>query len=141
MQQLFWVNTIHRPEYGLTSKIICACIDLQRIFGPGLLERAYEELLAAELMEQGLVVRRQVIFPLIHRSVRITKAYKTDLIVNEKVLVELKAIRTLTDADTAQTLTYLKLSGLEVALLINFNAVPLKTGIKRFIRTHPAPPA
>lgn len=130
-----------RPEYGLTSKIICAAIEIQRIFGPGLLEKAYEELLTGELRDQGLTVRRQVVFPLVHKSIQITRAYKTDLIVNEKVLVELKAIRALTDADTAQTLTYLKLSGLEVALLINFNAVPLRTGIKRFVRTTPALPA
>ena len=135
MVRIFGVNDILRPEYGLTSSIISAVLAVHTDLGPGLLEGAYEECLFAELAERGVYSERQVIQPVMYKNRRLSKSYKIDMIVEKRVLLELKAVRTLTDADTAQTLTYLKLSNLEVALLINFNAYPLRTGIKRFVRT------
>jgi GxxExxY protein len=135
MTIIFWVNDVARPEYELTSRIISAAIEVHRELGPGLLEKAYEECLCAELLERGLRNQRQVLQPIIFKHRQLTKSYKIDLIVEKRVLVELKAIRTLTDADVAQTLTYLKLSKLEVALLINFNSYPLSAGIRRLVRT------
>lgn len=124
-----------KPEYDLTSKIISAAIEVHKELGPGLLEKAYEECLYAELTERGLESKRQVIQRITYKHRQLEKCYKIDLVVENRVLVELKAIRTLTDADTAQTLTYLKLSSLQVGLLINFNAYPLKMGIRRLVRS------
>lgn len=123
------------PEAGLTSLIISAAMEVHKQLGPGLLEAAYEECLFTELTERGIQCRRQVLQPIVYKHLRLSKSYQIDLIVENRVLLELKAVRTLTDADTAQTLTYLKLSQLEVALLINFNAYPLRAGIRRFVRT------
>ena len=109
---------------------------MHRELGPGLFEIAYEECLSKELELRGLGVQRQIIKPLVYKHVLIRKSYKIDIVVENRVLLELKAIRQLSESDTAQVLTYLKLSGLAVGLLINFNAMPLKKGIKRFVRTN-----
>ncbi|MCK9451133.1 MAG: GxxExxY protein [Bacteroidales bacterium] len=101
--------------------------------GPGLLENAYEECLLYELIESGLQVRRQVGLPLVYREVRLDAGYRVDLLVEDKVIIELKAVEALSDVHLAQLITYLKLSGCKLGLLVNFNVKHLKHGIKRVI--------
>lgn len=127
------------PAYDLTSLIIASAIEVHRELGPGLFEIAYEECLAAELLGKGLTFQRQIVRPLVYKKLRLAKCYKIDIVVENRVLLELKAVRNVTATDSAQVLTYLKLSGLEVGLLINFNSMPLKSGITRFVRTNPSP--
>ncbi|MCK9450424.1 MAG: GxxExxY protein [Bacteroidales bacterium] len=101
--------------------------------GPGLLENAYEECLLYELIESGLRVKRQVGLPLVYREVRLDAGYRVDLLVEDKVIIELKAVEALSDVHLAQLITYLKLSGCKLGLLVNFNVKHLKHGIKRVI--------
>jgi GxxExxY protein len=122
----------HRGD-PLTGQIIGAAIEVHRWLGPGLLETAYEECLAWELRAAGLRLSRQVLIPLIYKGLRIENAYRIDLIVDEKVLVELKHVEQVTVVHQAQVLTYLRLTGLRTALLINFNTDVLRDGIRRFV--------
>jgi GxxExxY protein len=115
----------------ITEKIIGAAIKVHRALGPGLLESAYEACLAFELHECGLVVEQQKPLPVIYRSVNLDCGYRLDLLVAGKVIVELKAIDHLLPIHHAQLLSYLKLSGCKVGLLINFNVKMLKDGIVR----------
>ncbi|MGB3799077.1 MAG: GxxExxY protein [Lewinella sp.] len=102
--------------------------------GPGLLESTYERCLAIELIHAGLKVERQCLLPLTYRNTTIEKAYRIDMLVEGKLIVELKAAAELTPIDTAQLLTYLKLSGLRLGLLMNFNVPHLRNGIRRLVR-------
>lgn len=113
---------------GLSGKIIGAAIDIHRIFGPGLLEKAYEVCLAAELRYLGLRVRQQVPLPVVHRNVRLDCGYRLDMLVEETVIVELKVVRKLAPVHVSQVLTYLRLSDLRVGLLFNFNVEALMSG-------------
>ena len=115
----------------LTEKIIGAAIEVHKALGPGLLESTYEDCLAVELMLGGLSFERQVNMPLAYKSISISHGYRCDLIVEGKVIIELKTVERLLSVHDAQVMTYLKLSGIPVVLLINFNAVPLKDGIHR----------
>jgi len=119
----------------LTGKIIGAAMRVHSALGPGLLESAYEACLLFELHRQGLEVARQVELPVIYENVRIDCGYRIDLLVQDAVIVELKAVEKLVPLHHAQLLSYLKLSGKEVGLLINFNVVHLRDGIKRLINT------
>jgi len=119
----------------LTGKIIGAAMRVHSALGPGLLESAYEACLVFELHRQGLEVARQVELPVIYENVRIDCGYRIDLLVQDAVIVELKAVEKLVPLHHAQLLSYLKLSGKEVGLLINFNVVHLRDGIKRLINT------
>ena len=101
--------------------------------GPGLLESAYEECLYYELLQSGLNVKKQIPLPLIYKEVKLDAGYRIDLLVENKVIVELKSIESLADIHMAQILTYLKLSGCKLGLLVNFNVKHLKDGIKRVI--------
>jgi len=101
--------------------------------GPGLLESAYEECLYHELTQCGLKVHKQKPLPLIYKEVKLEVGYRVDLLVENKVIVEVKSIETLADIHMAQILTYLKLSGCRLGLLVNFNVSRLKDGIKRVI--------
>jgi len=116
----------------LSHKIIGSAIEVHRNLGPGMLESAYEECLILELRHRGLKVEQQKEFKLIYKGVEIKKAYRIDLIVEDKIVIELKAVEKLTEIHEAQILTYLKLLNKELGLLINFNVKLLKTGIKRF---------
>lgn len=102
--------------------------------GPGLLENAYEECLFYELKQSGLQVKRQKALPLVYKEVKMDSGYRVDLLVENRVIIELKAVERLNDVHTAQILTYLKLSNCEIGLLMNFNVTRLKQGIKRLIR-------
>jgi GxxExxY protein len=120
-------------ENEISHKIIGCAIELHKTLGPGLLESVYETALAFDLVEDGLKVRTQVPMPLIYKGVRQDIGYRLDLLVEEKVIVELKSVEVLAPVHFAQTLTYLKLADKRLALLINFNVKVLKDGIHRIV--------
>jgi GxxExxY protein len=115
----------------ITDIVISAAIAVHRELGPGLLESAYEACLVYELIQHGLSVERQKSVPVTYRGVKIDCGYRIDLLVEGKVVVELKAVERLEPIHEAQLLSYLKLSGYQLGLLINFNVRMLKQGIKR----------
>lgn len=116
-------------------KLILDCaFQVHSELGPGLLEAAYEECLFYELKNVGLNVERQKVLPLIYKDIKLDAGYRIDLLVENSVVIELKAVEDLTDVHLAQVLTYLKLSGCKLGLLVNFNVKLLKNGIKRVIR-------
>ena len=122
------------PEVNLlTDKIIGAAIEVHRHLGPGLMESAYEECLAYELDLQHVQFIRQRELPLIYKGISLDCGYRLDLVVENKVVVELKAVAKILPIHEAQLLTYLKLGGWKVGLLINFNVTRLKYGIKRLV--------
>ena len=116
---------------ALTERIIGCGMAVHRALGPGLLESAYEECLCYELEANGLTVARQVPLPVVYRGVEIDCAYRLDVVVENKVVLELKAVDALLPIHEAQLLTYLKLSGYKTGLLINFHVAVLRNGIKR----------
>ena len=120
-------------ENEISYMIIGAAIDLHKDVGPGLLESAYENALAYDLRELGFEVRQQVPMPFIYKDVKQDIGYRIDLMVNNKIIIEIKSIELLAPVHFAQTLTYLKLSGLKLALLINFNSKLLKNNIHRIV--------
>lgn len=117
----------------ISGQIVDAAIKVHSALGPGLLESAYEACLAYELRKRGLSARTQVEQPVYYDGVRIDVGYRLDLLVEESVIVELKSVERVTPLHQAQLLSYLKLSGLKVGLLINFNVVLLKDGIQRMV--------
>jgi GxxExxY protein len=102
--------------------------------GPGLLESAYEECLFYELRKSGLNVQKQKPLPLVYREVKLDVGYRVDLLIENSVIIEIKSVDELRDVHLAQILTYMKLSGCKLGLLVNFNVRHLKEGIKRVIR-------
>jgi GxxExxY protein len=124
--------TLSHPESNeLTGRIIGAAIEVHRYFGPGLLESAYGESLYWEMCGQGLSVERERSIPLQYKSHPLNAAYRADLIVENVVLVEVKAIEKTLAIHRQQTLTYMKLAGFKIGLLINFNVSLLVDGITR----------
>jgi GxxExxY protein len=121
---------------GVTEQIIGAAIDVHRVLGPGLLESTYESCMAYELAERGLLVERQKVLPIVYKGVNIAYAYRIDLLVERQVVVELKSVTHIEPVHQAQMLSYLKLSGCPVGLLINFNVKQLKTGVRRVVHSH-----
>ena len=117
----------------LTHKIIGAAIEVHRQLGPGLLESAYEECLARELTLRGICFERQKPIPVVYKGVKLDCGYRLDLLVEHRVVVERKAIEQLTPIHEAVVLTYLKLSGNTLGLLINFHVAVLKDGVRRYI--------
>ncbi|HUI42302.1 MAG TPA: GxxExxY protein [Terriglobia bacterium] len=117
----------------ITETIIGAAIHVHRALGPGLLESAYQACLAFEIGKRGLVVEQQRPLPLIYEQVKLECGYRADLIVENSVVVEVKSIESLAPIHEAQTLSYLRLSACKLALLINFNVVMLKDGVRRFV--------
>lgn len=120
-------------DESLTKEIIGAAIEVHRELGPGLLESAYEECLCFELSTRGIAFRQQVELPVEFKTVRLNCGYRIDLLVKEKVIVELKCVEALNDLHKAQLLTYLKLSRLKIGLLLNFNVPLMKDGIVRMV--------
>jgi GxxExxY protein len=118
-----------------THGVIGCAIKVHRILGCVLLESAYEECLTYELIKSGFSVARQVVLPIEYDGVRINAGYKPDLVIDGKLIVELKTVPTLLPIHDAQLLTYLRLTGIEVGLLMNFHAHPLMRGIKRLMLT------
>jgi GxxExxY protein len=117
----------------ITETIIGAAIEVHRTLGPGLLESAYVACLAYELEKRGLGVEQQKPVPLVYEQVKLECGYRMDLLVDQSVVVEVKSVEALAPIHEAQTLSYLRLSGCKLALLINFNVVVVKDGIRRFI--------
>jgi len=118
----------------ITELIIGASIDVHRQLGPGLLESAYRECLFYELTKViGLSVKREIPMPIVYKEIKLEQGYRMDLLVEDKVVIELKTVDFLTDVHKAQLLTYLKLGNYKLVLLINFNETLLKNGIKRII--------
>ena len=120
-------------ENQITEKIIGCAIEVHKNLGPGLLESAYEECLYYELHNIRLVVRKQVPMPLLYKEIKLDAGYRIDLVVEDKVIVEIKSVDAIADIHKAQLVTYMKLSGVRIGLLINFNVTRLKDGIVRWI--------
>lgn len=125
-----------RTGNDLTEVIIGAAIEVHRHLGPGLLETAYDECLCYELSQQGLRFQRQVPLPIRYKGVKLDCNYKLDLLVEDIVIVEIKAIDALLPVHSAQLLTYLKSSDKRVGLLINFNVTMLTKGLKRIVNNY-----
>lgn len=123
-----------RRSRGLSGIVINACIEVHRQVGPGLLESVYEECLAQELSLRGVPHHRQVPIALDYKGTTIPGVYRSDFVVDDLVLVELKAVERLLAVHEAQVLTYLALLKVDVGLLVNFNDVRLSYGIRRLIR-------
>jgi GxxExxY protein len=123
---------MHR-ENQITDRIIGCAIEVHRTLGPGLLESAYEECLDYELRESGLRVKRQVALPIRYKEIELSAAFRMDLLVEELVIVEVKAVDQLLPIHEAQLLTYLRLTGCRVGLILNFNVPILKDGIRRLV--------
>lgn len=120
-------------ENELSNKVIGCAMKVHSALGPGLLESAYEECLYYELKKTGFNVERQKPMPLVYDGLKMDCGYKLDLLVEGKLVLELKSVDALNDIFLAQTITYLKLSNLRLGLLINFNVLHLKDGIKRVV--------
>ena len=120
-------------ENELSKIVFDAGIKVHKALGPGLLESAYEECLYYELQKQSLFVEKQKALPLIYEDVRLDAGYRIDLLVEKKLVIEIKSVEALNDLHLAQILTYLRLSGCKLGLLINFNTVLFKNGVKRVV--------
>lgn len=116
----------------ITETIIGCAIEVHKALGPGLLESAYEECLAYELMKAGLKVERQKPVPVIYKEIKLDCGYRMDLFVENAVVVELKTVEAFNPVHEAQVLTHMKFANLQMGLLINFYVMLLKDGIKRF---------
>jgi GxxExxY protein len=121
------------PDNVLTQAIIGAAIEVHRLLGPGLLESAYEECFCHELRLRKLHFERQRPIPVVYKTVKLESGYRLDLLVEAKVIVELKSVDALGPLHEAIILTYMRLSGHNLGLLINFNVPMLKDGIRRYI--------
>ncbi len=118
---------------SLTESVIGLAIEVHRALGPGLLESAYQECLCYELKAKGIAFGRQVALPVIYKSVKLDCGYRMDLVVDDRLVVELKTVEKILPIHEAQLLTYLRLSGIRTGLLLNFNTAVLKNGIKRMV--------
>lgn len=118
---------------AVARQSIDAALQVHRALGPGLLELAYEHCLAHELAQRGAKVQRQLALPVVYEGERLDAGYRLDLVVDGSVNIEVKSLDALAPIHDAQVLTYLKLSGLRIGLLINFNVVLLKRGLKRLV--------
>jgi len=116
------------------SRVILGCaIEVHKQLGPGLLESAYKECLMYELLKAGLEVIKEKPIPIIYKELKLDHGYRIDLLVNNKVVIEIKTVEQFTDVHIAQVLTYLKLGNYKLGLLLNFHVTVLKNGIKRVI--------
>jgi GxxExxY protein len=121
-------------ENELSNIIIGCAIDVHKQLGPGLLESAYQECLLYELRQSGLKVIKEKPMPVVYKEVKLNHGYRIDLLVEDKVVIEIKTVESFTDVHTAQVLTYLKLGNYKLGLLLNFHVAILKNGIKRIIK-------
>ena len=120
-------------ENELAKIVVDLCVKIHKILGPGLLESAYEECLTYELKKQGLQVQRQVSIPLIYDGVELGEGFRADIIVDGKLILELKSVGELQQVNYSQLLTYLKLTGMKLGLLINFGQNRVADGIHRVV--------
>lgn len=126
---------MHESLNLLSYKIIGLAIEVHKQLGPGLLESAYQECLLYEIKNAGLFVESEKSLPILYKEIKLDHGYRIDLIVENKLVIELKTVELFTDVHFAQILTYLKLGNYPLGLLINFNSKILKNNIKRFINT------
>ncbi|WP_321370706.1 GxxExxY protein [uncultured Draconibacterium sp.] len=117
----------------LSGLIIGKAIEVHKALGPGLLESTYKECLYYELIASGLNVEKEKPLPIIYKDIKLDHGYRIDLLVENKIVIELKAVEAFTDVHFAQILTYLKVGDFKLGLLLNFNVLRLKDGLKRFI--------
>jgi len=120
-------------EDQISKIILDSAFKVHTLLGPGLLESAYRECLAYELTNAGLKVEKEKPMPLVYKEIKMDCGYRIDILVEKKVVIELKVVETFNDVHVAQTLTYMKLSGCRLGLLLNFHTKSLKEGIKRLI--------
>jgi GxxExxY protein len=120
-------------EEELTEQIIGAFIEVHRELGPGLLESAYEKCVRHELELRGFTVRTEVPLPVVYKDIQLECGYRIDLVVNDTVIVEIKTVDKLIPVHEAQLLTYLKLSGIRIGLLVNFHSSVIRNSIKRMV--------
>ena len=120
-------------ENEISTKIIGLAIEVHRILGPGLLENAYKECLYYKINKSDLFVEKEKALPLIFEEVKLDCGYRVDLLVEKKFVIEIKSVESLNEIHLAQTLTYLKLGKFKLGLLINFNEILLKNGIRRVV--------
>ena len=125
------MTSLRADHDPLTDQVIGLAIDVHRHLGPGLLESAYEECLSYELRKAGLTFERQRQLPVIYKEIRLDVAYRIDLVVDRRLIVEIKTVERLLPIHEAQLITYLRLSGVSVGLLMNFNTAVLKEGLRR----------
>jgi len=117
----------------LTSEIIGAAIEVHKILGPGMLESAYEECLCYELKQRNLSFKRQQPIPIVYKEIKLECGYRADIIVEDKIILELKSSEGITPVYEAQILTYMRFAQKRLGLLINFNVTKLTNGLKRYI--------
>jgi len=120
-----------RERFG--SMIVDSGLKIHRAFGPGLLESAYEHTLAYELHTRGLAVSRQVVLPIVYEGTKLDAGYRIDLLVEQSIIIEVKAVESLTRVHESQLMTYLKLSGCRLGFLMNFHVSLFKNGLKRMV--------
>ena len=120
-------------ENEIATLIIGKVIEVHKALGPGLLESAYRECLYFELKNCGLVVEKEVAMPIVYKEIKLDHGYRIDLLVENKVVIELKTVDAILDVQEAQVLTYIKLGDYKLGLLLNFNVSILKNGIRRFV--------
>jgi len=123
----------YTAENELSNIILGCAIEVHKQLGPGLLESAYQECLQYELLKAGLEVVKEKPMPIIYKDVKLDHGYRIDLLVNNKVVIEIKTVEQFTDVHTAQVLTYLKLGNYKLGLLLNFYVTTMKNGIKRVV--------
>jgi GxxExxY protein len=123
-------------ENEIANKVIGAALEVHKALGPGLLESAYQECLCYKLTSNGLFIAKEKPMPLIFEEVHLNCGYRVDILVENKVVIEVKSVDSLNDIHLAQTLTYLKLGNFKLGLLMNFNVALMKHGIKRVINGH-----
>lgn len=121
------------PEKDLTEKIIGAAIEVHKYWGPGLIESVYEKSLVRELELRGVECKQQIDLPLEYKGVQVGDGLRLDLIVEEKVVVELKVVKDFDPVHESQILTYMRITNCKVGLLINFNKPVLRDGVKRYV--------
>lgn len=120
-------------ENEISTKIIGLAIDVHKVLGPGLLESAYKESLFYMINKHGLKVEKEKVMPLVFEEIKLDCGYRIDLLVENKLVIEIKSVDSLNDIHLAQTLTYLKLGNYKLGLLINFNEILLKKGVRRIV--------
>jgi GxxExxY protein len=124
-------DTVEMEKDPLTEKVIGCAIEVHRTLGPGLLESVYQQALAHELQLRGIPFKREVSLPVDYKEVHLECGYRMDIVVEDRLILELKSVEELKGIHTAQILTYMKLSGIRTGLLINFNVARLVDGVKR----------
>jgi GxxExxY protein len=117
----------------ISYKVVGICLELHKALGPGLLESVYEQALAYDLREAGFLLNTQVALPVVYKEIRMEAGYRADIIVENKLLLELKSVEALAPVHFSQTLTYIKLGNFKLGLLINFNSAKLKDSIHRVV--------